>query len=342
MFWHDILQLMLLTLGYIDSCADIAYALLRAKIPIITPKPNPAPVSDADWSFPDTEAGIVAAVAAGATHLWANTVVFAEHPLQTSRALDNAGVFIVGQPPKVVEAVDDKNRVNEALRAAGMRMVKGGIVTRGEDLGTCLERLGIKEWPVIGKPVRGRGSQGVKLCNSITTLAEHTRMLLEQSAEVIVEEHLGGEEGTVTVLPIANEASPQHMDYSALPIVIRSSHVNGIMPYSNDVPVTANSRVVTTEEMARDPSYQAAMAECERAAAFVHATAPMRIDVRRKRDGAAFAMFDVNMKPVSTMTIDRQTDTVLKLTTHMYTHTHTHTHRIRQARDDQAESSSWR
>ena len=87
----------------------------------------------AGWSYPDTEAGILAAVAAGADHLWANTVVFGEHPLQASAALDAVqdGLYVVGHAPRVVEAVDDKHRVNEALRAlqeAGLiRIEYGGV-----------------------------------------------------------------------------------------------------------------------------------------------------------------------------------------------------------------------
>lgn len=45
-------------------------------MPVVTPAQQPNPATDDDWGFPDHEQGIVAAVKAGATCLWANTILF--------------------------------------------------------------------------------------------------------------------------------------------------------------------------------------------------------------------------------------------------------------------------
>ena len=82
-----------------------------------------------------------------------------------------------------------------------------------------------------------------------------------------------------------------------MPPVARFNHDQGIAPYNGTVAVTANSRVVTKEEM-RDQSYEEVMRQCEEVASLIKATAPIRIDVRRFRHGSKFAIFDVNMKPV--------------------------------------------
>jgi len=114
--------------GYKDSCADIAYCLSTSspnigtnhRVSVITPILQPDVKKDDDyaWCFPDTEAGILNAIAKGATHLWANTILFASHPLQTSTALGEfAGdIKVVGQPPLQVEMFDDKALVNDLLR----------------------------------------------------------------------------------------------------------------------------------------------------------------------------------------------------------------------------------
>jgi len=57
--------------------------------------------------------------------------------------------------------------------------------------------------------------------------------------------------------------------------------------------LTANSRVVSREEEERDGRYGEAAMKCVGVARLLGVTAPIRIDVRR------FALFDVNMKPVS-------------------------------------------
>lgn len=97
--------------GYQDSGADIAYVLKTdCQIPVLSPSKYPETAKDIAWCFPDTEEGILSAVEAGATHLWANTIFSASHPLQGSKRLDKYAdsVSVVGQPPQLVDACDDK------------------------------------------------------------------------------------------------------------------------------------------------------------------------------------------------------------------------------------------
>lgn len=173
-------------------------------------------------------------------------------------------------------------------------------------------------YPVVAKPIRGRGSHGVKVCRSPEELAAHAKSLANEDAAVMLEEFLQGEEATVTVMPPNAEKG-----YWALPLVSRFNHQDGIAPYNGTVAVTANSKVVPDCE--KDPIYARfvfcfalkthqlsfplylltteparVMRESERAAELLGVTAPIRIDVRRYRDSpdSKFALFDVNMKPV--------------------------------------------
>lgn len=81
---------------------------------VLTPGATPDAREDAGWTFPDNEAGVVSAVEHGATHLWANTIVFGFHPIQTSAVLGKHAdsVKFVSQPPLLVELFDDTNVVN--------------------------------------------------------------------------------------------------------------------------------------------------------------------------------------------------------------------------------------
>ncbi|WP_313633479.1 hypothetical protein [Massilia timonae] len=102
--------------GYADSGADIAHALRMAGVKVATPQASPDPARDLDWVFPDTPEGIAAARAAGATLLWANTVLFAGHPLEA--VMERC--WIVGQLPAAMQEADDKFATNARLRAAGL------------------------------------------------------------------------------------------------------------------------------------------------------------------------------------------------------------------------------
>ncbi|KAI4724321.1 glutathione synthetase ATP-binding domain-like protein [Aureobasidium sp. EXF-10728] len=285
--------------GYQDGCADMAFNLRNQPgIDIITPIDSPDPRQHVGWSFPDSEDGILAALQKGATHLFANTVVFASHPLQTSARVGEYQdtVKVVGHAPCMVELYDDKHYVNDMLRKSGnFTLPRGWLVEDdGSDFSAKLNSLDLR-FPVVGKPVRGRGSHGVKVCNTAQELLDHVQSLFAESPAVILEDYLAGEEATVTILP----PSEEHPSHRALPVVMRSGHTNGVVPYNGIVPVTANSRAVTADEYSKDPTYAAIAAECGNVAKVLGVTALMRIDVRRvsTQPGSKFALFDVNPKP---------------------------------------------
>ena len=72
-------------------------------------------------------------------------------------------------------------------------------------------------------------------------------------------------------------------------------------PYNGIVAVLENSRCLSESEHESDPHYSQIQRQCVEVARLLQCTAPMRIDVRRFEDSESspFALFDVNMKPVS-------------------------------------------
>ncbi|KAI3528316.1 fungal specific transcription factor domain-containing protein [Colletotrichum filicis] len=283
--------------GYRDSGADIAFNLQGSKsFNAVTPVSTPSPEKDTEWCFPDTEEGILDAIKKGATHLWANTILFASHPLQTSTSLGSVQDTLkaVGHGPLVVEKYDDKEYVNDLLRRiGGFTMPRSWTIHSDPAVATKIEQLQLP-FPIVAKPIRGRGSHGVRVCQNIEDLIAHTKVLFQESPSIMLEEYLSGEEATITVMPPNGEKK----DYWSLPIVTRFNHQDGIAPYNGVVAVTANSRVITAKEE-EDPAYGRISRECEAAARALGVAAPIRIDVRRfsERPGSDFALFDVNMKP---------------------------------------------
>lgn len=306
--------------GYSDSGADIAFALRSAGIPVVTPVEDPDPTRDMDWVFPDDQKGIECALRAGAQVLWANTVLFAEHPL--TKSLSSAKV--VGQHPEKVERFDDKWITNTVLRQAGLPVASGCLVSRDVRPDSyCPEELTRRflaeknlRFPVVLKPVRGRGSQGVIRISAEEGLLQAVDALLSATytdargvhslygSSLILEEYLPGEEITVTVMPPGtydlNGRNIDFHEYWSLPPVVRFHHQNGIAPYSGNVAVIRNSRVLPEME-ASTPQIRSIMEACNRAAQLVGASAPVRIDCRQNEQGV-FCLFDVNLKPNMTGT----------------------------------------
>ncbi|KAJ8120012.1 hypothetical protein O1611_g10475 [Lasiodiplodia mahajangana] len=284
--------------GYQDSGADIAFTLGKsAAVEVVTPSQDPNPADMAGWCFPDTEEGILHALRRGVTHLWANTILFTAHPLQQSQAISKFEdtVRVVGQGPSIVQKYDDKEYVNELLRQlGGFTMPRGWTITEKHNIAAVLKEV---EFPLVAKPIRGRGSQGVKVCYTLDDLIAHAKTLFENSSSFMVEEFLGGEEVTVTVIPPTQTGS--HKDYWSLPVVARYNHQDGVAPYNGVVAVVANSRVLSQSEEDGDPHYAQLRRECEQVGRILGVIAPIRIDARRYEDSKAskFVLFDINMKP---------------------------------------------
>jgi len=283
--------------GYADSGADIAFALRRAGYQVVTPRATPDPAVDLDWVFPDDLTGIVAARAAGATLLWANTVLFDGHPLGAVMGK----MWIVGQPPTVMHRIDDKFATNLQLRVHALPVATSILVAQTASPGVqALEKLDAQRlatmglsFPMIVKPVRGRGSQGVTRVENSAALHDAAQALLagaEFGDQLIVEQYLAGEELTVTVFP-AQGAQGGH----ALPPVRRFNHQDGVAPYNGTVAVSQNGAALSPEAR-QSPAVLVLLDACVDAARIVGALAPIRIDCRQDGNGS-YRLFDLNAKP---------------------------------------------
>ena len=224
-------------------------------IQVVTPHAVPDPRDQTQWTFPDTEGGILAALDRGATHLWANTIVYTSHALQSSKKIGERcdGVRVIGQPPCLVQLYDDKRFVNDWLRETGkFTMPRAWTLTQEPsfDAATQIAALDLP-FPIVAKPCRGRGSAGVKLCKTAVELSQHIEDLYADSSVVMLEEFLQGEEATVTVMPPPSSKD----DYWAMPLVTRFNHEEGIAPYNRTIAIALNSRAITLEVYAANGTY---------------------------------------------------------------------------------------
>ncbi|WP_076070193.1 biotin carboxylase [Sphingomonas montana] len=289
--------------GYSDGGADIAFALREAGVDVVMPTVSPDPATALDWVFPDTAEGIRRAGAAGASVLWANTILFEGHPLEAALA----DFDIVGQLPAATQAFDDKFETNRLLAEADLPVARSFLLSGKARENVCaladVEQACATRgmsFPMIVKPVRGRGSQGVTLVETFAALRDTAAALIAAATfgdMLMVEEFLGGDEMTVTVMPPAapRPDGSRAGTHWALRPVYRFDQRGGVAPYNGDVPVTANSVAIGGERL-RDPAIVAMIEGCVVAAGLVGARTAIRIDCRADQDGW-FKLFDLNMKP---------------------------------------------
>jgi D-alanine-D-alanine ligase-like ATP-grasp enzyme len=290
--------------GYSDSGADIGFSLRRAGLNIVTPSIIPDPAIAIDWVFPDTSAGIAKALDRGVTLFWANTVLFSGHPIED--VMNDC--WIVGQMPSAAQAGDDKFVTNARLREHGLPVATSVLAASQEENAiSAINSLTVEElayvglsFPLIVKPLRGRGSQGVTLVEDFSAFKQAATALIASGRfgkKLIVEEYLDGVEMTVTIMP--RRRPGRHTGKPdgpwALPPVRRFNHEHGVTPYNGAVAVKKNSQVLSIEEAAAS-ELQVLLNACITAAQLIDARAPIRIDCRADENGV-YRLFDLNMKP---------------------------------------------
>jgi D-alanine-D-alanine ligase len=151
---------------------------------VITPVDNPDPTVESDWSFGDTEEGVLEAVKAGANILWANTTLHSTCSLVTLKDKLQADLRFVGQDPFDFEKYEDKAWLNDWLNQGELEgwFPRSWLVRNTES-----EKLKSVELPAVVKPVRGRGSHGVSLVRTDDDLVQRVNELWTESDLVLIE-----------------------------------------------------------------------------------------------------------------------------------------------------------
>lgn len=279
--------------GYSDSGADIALALKANNIKLITPIKTPIIENDFDWVFPDSIEGIESAISLGANVFWLNTVLYTAHPILK---FNEKNCLIVGQDPKIVERFDDKFYTNNLLKENSLPIPKSYLISKFN-----IENIEL-EFPFVLKPIRGRGSQGVRVVNNKEEYYLGVNDLIDSKIygnKIMAEEFLSGLEITITIMPpgkyIINGNVKKKINHWALPAVERFNHKNNIAPYNGIVAVVNNSRILSAEVLGSTEIKNISQ-KCEFAANIVGAKAPIRIDCRKNKLGQ-YHIFDLNLKP---------------------------------------------
>ena len=310
--------------GYIDGSADIAYTLNKFGFNVITPKPSPSLCVGSDWVFPDAAETIHDFQNMKINFIWPNTVLYGDHPIYKF----SHNMSFLGKNNKIVPELDDKVKAYNLLKILGIPCSKYFILgnylgeTNKESLINPLEEKDIKrkmieynmKFPVIVKPIRGRGSEGIRKVNDFTELEDAVHYIFQKKfifknneffrfgQAALLEEHLPGNEITITILPKGfyrqNGGWLHNSGCWTLKTLCRFGHKNGILPSISDVPPEKNVECLKEcNEASKKILY-----ESKRLADGLKIYSPLRIDCRKNSDGI-YRMFDINVKPSLTTSL---------------------------------------
>jgi len=223
------------------------------------------------------------------------------HPLQTSSVLERHQNKVRGgwAASNLVEKFDDKEYLNDLLRKRPIsHCQKLGLWARKQDVASFIAKSDLP-FPIVGKPIRGRGSHGVRVCQTPDILHQHIVKLLKESPIVMLEAISCWRGGYYN-----SYASITRKDWLlGHAIVIRFGHADNVAPYNGVVGCYFKFPSHYWKRSWTDNSYGTAAQQCETVARLISATAPIRVDIRRFANDAhsPFALFDINLKPVSNL-----------------------------------------
>ncbi len=163
------------------SCVHASYALRDAGYETVMVNCNPETVStDYDTSDrlyfePLTLEDVLEVVAAerrAGPVVGVIVQLGGQTPLGLAKALEDAGVPIVGTSPSAIHLAEDRGAFGQVLAAAGLPSPKHGIATTFEQATTVADDIG---YPVLVRPSYVLGGRGMQIVHDTEELAEWFR-----------------------------------------------------------------------------------------------------------------------------------------------------------------------
>jgi carbamoyl-phosphate synthase large subunit len=113
-------------------------------------------------------------------------------PLRLAKALERAGVKILGTPAEGIDRAEDRERFDELLTKLNLRRPRGGIAHGVQGAFAVAERIG---YPVLVRPSYVLGGRAMEIVHSPADLARYMREAFEaledaESTAILVDEFL--------------------------------------------------------------------------------------------------------------------------------------------------------
>ena len=101
-------------------------------------------------------------------------------PLNLARALESAGVNIIGTSPDMIDAAEDRERFQAILEKLDLRQPPNGIATTTESARSAAERIG---YPVLVRPSYVLGGRAMEICYDQSSLVRYMTEAVDVSPD---------------------------------------------------------------------------------------------------------------------------------------------------------------
>ncbi|MXV35025.1 MULTISPECIES: carbamoyl-phosphate synthase large subunit [unclassified Saccharibacter] len=172
-------------------CVHAAYALREAGFETIMVNCNPETVStdydssDRLYFEPLTEEDVVALARTEMTNgrlLGCIVQYGGQTPLKLSRALEAAGITLLGTPADAIDRAEDRERFQDMLRKLGLRQPKNGIAHRPDMALDVAEEVG---YPVVARPSYVLGGRAMEIVYDRAGLSHYLNTVLRAAGEEV-------------------------------------------------------------------------------------------------------------------------------------------------------------
>lgn len=170
-------------------CVHAAYALREAGFETIMVNCNPETVStdydssDRLYFEPLTEEDVIALARTEKEngHLLGCIVQYGgQTPLKLSRALEAAGITLLGTPADAIDRAEDRERFQAMLRKLGLRQPKNGIAHHPDMALEVAEKVG---YPVVARPSYVLGGRAMEIVYDRAGLSHYLNTVLRNAGE---------------------------------------------------------------------------------------------------------------------------------------------------------------
>ncbi len=172
-------------------CVHAAYALREAGFETIMVNCNPETVStDYDTSDrlyfePLTAEDVISLVKKEMTNgtvLGCIVQYGGQTPLKLSRALEEAGITLLGTPADAIDRAEDRERFQAMLRKLGLRQPRNGIARTPDEALKIAEEVG---YPVVARPSYVLGGRAMEIVYDRAGLANYLNTVLRAAGEEV-------------------------------------------------------------------------------------------------------------------------------------------------------------
>ena len=172
-------------------CVHAAYALREAGFETIMVNCNPETVStDYDTSDrlyfePLTAEDVISLVKKEMTNgtvLGCIVQYGGQTPLKLSRALEEAGITLLGTPADAIDRAEDRERFQAMLRKLGLRQPRNGIARNPDEALKIAEEVG---YPVVARPSYVLGGRAMEIVYDKAGLSNYLNTVLRAAGEEV-------------------------------------------------------------------------------------------------------------------------------------------------------------